>query len=157
MSGLIYTLSDGCDCICWLGFTCRKASNIESNRKNMILGRKACQSCLLIHQDFQYRTRQNFLEGIPGEKCSEKEEGMLAMLVFPLFFFSGTAQDLKGSVQVNIQGRVFISGAAPFSFRFFQANAFKTILFYSSCLMWNTFGGNTVSVGVNFARYDYQI
>lgn len=117
VSGLIYTLSDGCDCICWLGFTCRKASNIESNRKNMILGRKACQSCLLIHQDFQYRTRQNFLEGIPGEKCSEKEEGMLAMLVFPLFFFFRNSSRFKRFCSSQHTGPCFHFRRSPVFFQ----------------------------------------
>lgn len=78
----------------------------------MILGRKVCQPCLLIHQDFQHGTRRNFSGRYPRlkkNKYSKKEERMLSSP-----FFSGTAQDLKGSVQVNIQGRVFISDAAPF-------------------------------------------
>lgn len=117
VSGLISTLGDRCDCICWLGFACRKASNMFNRTLGFWEGKHVSDACSFVMistpepdgifwKASQVKKKKVF---------RERRRNAFNAVFWP--FISGTAQDLKGSVQVNIQGRVFISGAAPFFFQ----------------------------------------
>lgn len=107
VSGLIYTFSDRCECICWLGFTSRKAVNMFNRNMRFWEGTHVSDDLSSI------RISSTDSEGIfwkasQVKKYSMKEERMLAMLVFHpsssvssssfsscSFYFPGTTQDFN--------------------------------------------------------------